>query len=47
MERANQLLKQKRPIKDIALEVGYNSPQVFRRAYKRLYGVSPSDRVPD
>lgn len=46
MARANQLLKERRPIKDIALAVGYNSPQVFRRAYKRLYGTSPSDRNP-
>ena len=44
MERANQLLEEKKPIKDVAIEVGYNSPQVFRRAYKRLYGVSPSDK---
>lgn len=44
MQRANQLLRERRAIKDVAIEVGYNSPQVFRRAYKRLYGVSPSDK---
>lgn len=45
LTRANELLQQHMPIKDVAQAVGYNSPQVFRRAYKRMYGISPSDKT--
>lgn len=45
LSRANELLQQHMPIKDVAQAVGYNSPQVFRRAYKRMYGISPSDKT--
>lgn len=45
LTRANELLAQHMPIKDVAQAVGYNSPQVFRRAYKRMYGISPSDKT--
>jgi AraC-like DNA-binding protein len=30
-------------ILEIALSVGYNSPEGFSRAYKKLFGISPSD----
>lgn len=46
MEHAQELLKQNdMPIYKIAESCGYNSVQVFRRAFARVYGVSPSDYV--
>lgn len=38
MEKAKELMDQKKKVADIAMQVGYNSPQVFRRAWKRYYG---------
>lgn len=38
MTRARELTGQNRKVKEIAQMVGYNSPQVFRRAWKRYYG---------
>ena len=48
-ERARMLIREhKLPLSEIAQQVGYNSPQVFRRAYKRVFSVSPSeDSAPD
>lgn len=43
MEKAQELLNQNLRISSIAERIGYNSPQVFRRVYKRYYGMSPSD----
>ncbi|MBU3113869.1 helix-turn-helix domain-containing protein [Clostridium lacusfryxellense] len=44
LNNANILLKgQRLSINEIAQKVGYNSAQSFRRAFKRLYGVSPTD----
>ena len=43
MEKALQLIKDEEYlINEVAEMVGYNSPQVFRRAYKRYYGVTPT-----
>lgn len=43
MERARDLLADKRlPIIEIALAVGYDTPQAFARAFRRTIGVSPS-----
>lgn len=41
MERAKELMEQKKKVSEIAVLVGYNSPQVFRRAWKRYYGDTP------
>lgn len=44
LNNADTLLKdQGLSINQIAEKVGYNSAQSFRRAFKRLYGVSPTD----
>lgn len=44
MERAHRLIQEGRlSLNDVAEAVGYNSPQVFRRAYRRVYGASPSE----
>ena len=45
MKRAKELLDQNKKITEVALLVGYNSPQVFRRAWKRYYGGTPSDNA--
>jgi AraC-like DNA-binding protein len=43
MDHANELLQNKDiSINEIALAVGYNSAQSFRRAFKRISGVSPT-----
>ena len=43
MSRAKQLLLDTTsPIKDIAYEVGYSSPQHFSNAFRRRYGVAPN-----
>ncbi|MCC3371465.1 AraC family transcriptional regulator [Cohnella sp. REN36] len=44
IHRASQLLRQSdRTVDDIAANVGYNSSHSFRRAFKRVTGVSPSN----
>ena len=44
MEKAREYIEEgKYLIKEIAEKVGYNSPQVFRRAYKRCFGSTPTD----
>jgi AraC-like DNA-binding protein len=43
MTHACELLKQGAAVKDIAAQVGYSSDYSFRRAFKRMIGVSPSD----
>lgn len=43
MKRANELLLQnQKPVKDIALECGFNNANSFYKAYKRVYGCSPT-----
>lgn len=43
IKHACELLKnEKLPISDIAMKVGYNSAQSFRRAFKRVKGVNPT-----
>ena len=39
---AEEIAKGDRSITDIALEYQYNSPEVFTRAFTKLWGVSPS-----
>lgn len=41
MHRARELLLEKRPIKEIALLVGYSDVYQFSRAYKKHFGHSP------
>lgn len=43
MERAEELIKNGAKISEVFGLVGYNSVQVFRRAWKRHYGDSPSE----
>ncbi|MBD1397115.1 helix-turn-helix transcriptional regulator [Pontibacter sp. JH31] len=45
MEKARQLLLQHRelPVGDIALQVGYKSPAYFTAAFKKHFGVLPSE----
>lgn len=43
LETAAELLKRGILVNDAALRVGYNSSQVFRRAWKRRYGTTPSE----
>lgn len=38
---AKQLVQTDRPIIDIALEAGYNSPQAFTQAFRRIYLCPP------
>lgn len=40
---AKEILDGKATITDIALRYGYNSPEVFTRAFKKLWGISPSE----
>ena len=42
IEKACELLKGDMKITDIPKEVGYNSDMSFRRAFKKVYGVTPS-----
>ncbi len=42
LKRAQELIEHGFRINEIAQMVGYNSPQVFRRAYKRHFGFAPS-----
>jgi AraC-like DNA-binding protein len=43
MKYAKELIDQNKRVTEVAEMVGYNSPQVFRRAWKRYYGGTPSD----
>lgn len=45
MKFAKELMDQNKKVTEVAEMVGYNSPQVFRRAWKRYYGGTPSDNV--
>lgn len=42
MMRAQEMLLEKRPIKEIALSVGYADIYQFSRAYKRYFGYAPT-----
>ena len=42
MEKARLLAEEKRPVKEIAAEVGYCDAAQFSRAYKRYYGYAPT-----
>ena len=43
MEKAKEWMDQGRKVKEVAELTGYNSPQVFRRAWKRYYDHAPSE----
>lgn len=43
MKKAKELIDQGRKVKEAAELTGYNSPQVFRRAWKRYYDHVPSE----
>ncbi|MGI6254422.1 MAG: AraC family transcriptional regulator [Acutalibacter sp.] len=44
MEKAKELISTGGiKLSEVAQQVGYNSPQVFRRVYKKNFGVSPSE----
>jgi len=43
MQACIQLAESNRPVIDIALNCGYNSSQSFSRAFKKYFGVSPSE----
>lgn len=43
MQRACEFLKQGMSVKDTAEQVGYSSDYSFRRAFKRVVGIPPSD----
>ncbi|MCK9478894.1 MAG: helix-turn-helix transcriptional regulator [Firmicutes bacterium] len=44
ISEATKLIKEgNHTIKTISEKVGYSSPQTFRRAYKRIYGILPSE----
>lgn len=43
LEAAKKLLGENIRIKDIAPQVGYTSVQVFRRAFKRVFGINPAN----
>ena len=43
MQKAYLLAKEKRPIGEIAESVGYSAIYQFSRAYKKYFGVSPSE----
>ena len=40
---AQEYLKEGRAVQDVAAAVGYSSDYSFRRAFKRVVGVAPSD----
>lgn len=42
MKRAHEMLLEKRPIKEIAVSVGYSDIYQFSRAYKRYFGYAPT-----
>ena len=43
LRQAQKLLQEGRPVQDVAAAVGYSSDYSFRRAFKRVVGVSPSN----
>ena len=43
MEKAKEWMDQGKKVKEVAELTGYNSPQVFRRAWKRYYDQAPSE----
>ena len=43
LEQAKILLNKGILVNEVAQRVGYNSPQVFRRAWKRHYGTTPTE----
>ncbi|WMJ86557.1 helix-turn-helix transcriptional regulator [Anaerocolumna sp. MB42-C2] len=45
MKYAKELMDQNNKVADVADMAGYNSPQVFRRAWKRYYGGTPSENI--
>ena len=45
MSRARELLLEKRPVKEIALSVGYSDVYQFSRAYKKHFGHCPSEEA--
>ena len=48
MDMAHDLItKQKRSVSETAAMVGYIYPQVFRRVYKRCFGINPSESMKD
>ena len=42
MKKACEMLLEKRPVKEIALSVGYSDIYQFSRAYKRYFGYAPT-----
>ena len=42
LERARALLEADRPVKAVAIEVGYRSEAAFRSAFEKRYGIAPS-----
>ena len=42
MDKARRLIEEKRPLKEVALNVGYADVFQFSRAYKRYFGYPPS-----
>ena len=43
MKKACEMLLEKRPVKEIALSVGFNDPLYFSKVFKERNGVSPSE----
>lgn len=43
MEAASELINTNDKIVDIAIKYQFNSPEVFTKAFKKLYGMSPSE----
>lgn len=43
IEHACNLLKQRIPVNQVALECGYNSTHTFRRAFKKVLQITPSE----
>lgn len=46
MNKACEMLLEKRPVKEIALSVGYSDVYQFSRAYKRHFGYPPTAGLP-
>lgn len=42
---ALSLIKRKFPLSDVALQIGYSDISAFSHAFKRIYGISPSELV--
>jgi len=43
MERSKQLLKEGKEVKEIAVQLHYSKPRAFSTAFKKFYGLTPSD----